>query len=97
MTTQHTPGPWTVESDQGGYAISSRGTDAPWQPHVANAWREADARLIAAAPRMLEALAKMERLATELFGDGDDVDGRARAQCIANMAEARAILRDVEG
>lgn len=68
---EHTPGPWTVEVDQGSVVVWSKfksqktGDDGDDRHVVAIPdWgpmdkREADARLIAAAPDMLAALQMM--------------------------------------
>jgi hypothetical protein len=53
----HTPGPWTFDNeptdDGTWYVQDSDGRDGQWVAEVAN---EANARLIAAAPELLEAL-----------------------------------------
>lgn len=55
---KHTPGPWKYENDSQGFICDSSGSDV-----VADAWysrdhevQEANARLIAAAPELLECL-----------------------------------------
>lgn len=65
--TKHTPGPWIVTDEQIGCSVI-RGADAPiehngvnfnFRAYVATTWggfNNADARLIAAAPELLEAL-----------------------------------------
>jgi hypothetical protein len=74
--SQHTPGPWTVKP---GHAFGSRNVYGPRKAHVAEVWNgstrdpaeaeavaEANARLIAAAPKMLEALkAALERMESD--------------------------------
>ena len=67
MTTSHTPGPWTLAPNcvygihvfgpDGGVIAQIQGRDEP--QHQANA------RLIAAAPEMLEALSKISANAAE--------------------------------
>ena len=58
--TKHTPGPWAVEGDNNGYMIVG-----PGQCYIADICasdglvNENDAALIAAAPAMYEALAKL--------------------------------------
>ena len=53
MTTQHTPGPWTVE----GHTVNARGVAYGFANSTASAHElRANARLIAAAPDMLAAL-----------------------------------------
>jgi hypothetical protein len=53
---KHTPGPWEIQDGQYIHAVAVKGSPciatSP-QPHE---WREADARLIAAAPEMLNNL-----------------------------------------
>ena len=57
MTKQHTPGPWHVEPapNRVHFAVRNDGV------HVVTGWREgaANARLIAAAPDLLEALRRL--------------------------------------
>jgi len=57
----HTPGPWTYSADdEGGYMVQ---VERDAQPIARVAWfdQEANARLIAAAPAMLEALEYLSR------------------------------------
>lgn len=66
MTGQHTPGPWAVIHDSycGHYQIESTGEAIAQVFYVDNAPDErgrADARLIAAAPELLEALDKVQK------------------------------------
>lgn len=59
MNTKHTPGPWTVNANginsPDGHIVFF---DVSGGPH------ETDARLIAAAPELLEALEKLEQTAS---------------------------------
>jgi len=64
MTSKHTPGPWTVEISEGELVVGQPGPDGsivyveryyPEDPE-----HRANARLIAAAPELLEALKKAE-------------------------------------
>ena len=74
MSTQHTPGPWwTTEHgirDRGGYIAHTNsaqryeGQAERYEREVAQ--READKRLIAAAPRMSDALKRAARILAEL-------------------------------
>lgn len=56
MTQHHTPGPWTVSEPTGVYIQSAAGGIAA----LTYSAKEADARLIAAAPDLLDALAFLE-------------------------------------
>jgi hypothetical protein len=88
MTEKHTPGPWSiwrdfnVIADKGTRAIAncggfsnSRNAEADHEENVANA------RLIAAAPDLLEALKEMVRLELllETYGPLDRACNMARA------------------
>lgn len=53
MTTKHTPGPWVVRPCGSGYAIDYNADQEQICDHV---YELPDARLIAAAPALLEAL-----------------------------------------
>jgi hypothetical protein len=61
MNTQHTPGPWTYEysndvGDDDAYFIEFYEVRTPDYKEVARVDNKADARLIAAAPDLLEVL-----------------------------------------
>lgn len=89
----HTPGPWHVmpqvdpsrldiqEKDDAGYAVAS----AWGGGNVMEEAMQSNARLIAAAPRMLDLLKRVVAIA----------DGKAVDRLMED--DARAILRDVEG
>lgn len=80
--TKHTPGPWTYfykhKYDEWHVALPMDGSQmktALCDDGIQSANREADARLIAAAPEMAEALTPFKALADAYFRDGrrDDV------------------------
>ena len=90
--TKHTPGPWTVASQDTetneipikcGKSILAR--VAP-RPHW-DATQEANARLIAAAPAMLEALRAVAALA----------NGQGRANLMEVAGQAQQIIAQAEG
>jgi hypothetical protein len=69
--SKHTPGPWFTTPQYGNYAVYSRGlvgddTGDGWEPCICEldsdepVNHEANARLIAAAPELLEALRDLE-------------------------------------
>jgi hypothetical protein len=63
MSTQHTPGPWSTDGTKSFYVLHNG-------DFVANASTAANARLIAAAPQMLEALrAALEPTTPETEGE----------------------------
>lgn len=73
MKPKHTPGPWRIETEnETGIPTISIRDGLNQQIATVNpyrlAWRDADARLIAAAPEMLEAL---ERVAVMLSAHND--------------------------
>jgi len=97
MNTKHTPAPWNISSANL-YAVNARGrgiatahgTDdvnySDFFPPTEEA--AANARLIAAAPDLLEALERLCRVASvELTGKRDDVLDQARA-AIAKVTNA---------
>ena len=53
--TKHTPGPWSIDPDDGGPWYCVREPGGGWIAQVPEP-DSADARLVAAAPEMLEAL-----------------------------------------
>jgi hypothetical protein len=59
---KHTPGPWTFEAKFNDHVIKGIPNDNGYEEYVASTWggeRQADARLIAAAPELLAALDAM--------------------------------------
>lgn len=103
MTAAHTPGPWKVTHDDyaGHYDVSTfdpqMGSEAIAQVfYVANApggRGEADARLIAAAPELLEALEKMLSLLNAVCALSDDNYARDDWQDVLNANAAIAKAR----
>ena len=59
MNMQHTPAPWTLDPCASGWMLISNGQDITAKPFDA---RDADARLIAAAPDLLAALQMVNRI-----------------------------------
>ena len=58
MTTQHTPGPWAISKPIGGNVYIEKGNRLIG--HIYRDNREANARLIAAAPDLLAALVAID-------------------------------------
>lgn len=98
MTTKHTPGPWAVKdsklsisvhSEDSDYSVCSLSVAAEYarSPSVARA----NARLIAEAPAMLEALRNLAGHFPDLAEVDLDDDERAAIE------QARAILNKLEG
>jgi hypothetical protein len=83
----HTPGPWYVNGD----CIEVDGPEGPRDVTLAVVLQEdnlaADARLIAAAPELLEALIKMRYTFTS-----DGTDDQHKACCMADAAIASAVI-----
>lgn len=102
--TRHTPGPWYVSGTIDGYAIRYRDQADYYTIATAHddigAWRNTDdeeaaanARLIAAAPELLEALRMM-------LEDADDAHGRGDGTpwvTFASMNRARAAIAKATG
>ena len=60
MSTQHTPGPWSVAVGDGCFVVETNDAFIRFVIHGSNQeGDEANARLIAAAPDLLEALNKL--------------------------------------
>ena len=87
----HTPGPWAYRPSNNGHFIAGIGENSGYLAEVRQCRSKqdirADARLIAAAPEMLEALKEIIAAA--------DGDGRNRLD--ASFATARAAIAKAEG
>jgi hypothetical protein len=89
--TEHTPGPWDVDAelaDTHGYMIRGPGHDVVVVAEGID--RLADARLIAAAPELLEAL-------RELCSSGVAIPEPGDQRGMAALAKARAALAKCGG
>lgn len=87
-TTKHSPGPWTCFKRSGGFSIESPGLHAVASINWIMAKRdcaEANARLIAAAPDLLEAL----RAAADYMGE--------MGHPVELLEQARAAIAKAEG
>lgn len=77
MNTKHTPGPWKWDGQlslfkiecSGGHIIDSAPYEGSWLSRYKPAEDEANARLIAAAPELLEALARIDQWPDEPIED----------------------------
>jgi hypothetical protein len=76
--TKHTPGPWHTAGDQGVQIRSQRDQIAKVWTMRGNEWK-ANARLIAAAPELLEALKDMIVLQAGTSSDPVETLRKARA------------------
>lgn len=93
----HTPGPWSFFADGGDFTIYD---DSYLNRHIASTSNggvpqdqvEANTRLIAAAPELLEALRACRSVLDALMGDTDPLDGTPalRACQAASAAIAKA-------
>ena len=68
MSAKHTPGPWHTAGDQGVQIRSQRDQIAKVWTMRGNEWK-ANARLIAAAPELLEALIELADCGAEAWGE----------------------------
>jgi hypothetical protein len=91
MTTTHTPGPWRV--GDAGHTVFGPKTNNPSPKTVASNLGKEDARLIAAAPELLEALKllfkEVEIESTESMLDGPIGDALAKAHDVIAKAEGK--------
>lgn len=101
--SKHTPGPWSVSKDGDDYNITYN-DDGNWLATVYDdddpfeGRPEADARLIASAPELLEAL---KALASEEWSEMDDDDLAYELsqgnEMVRSYIAARAALAKAEG
>lgn len=103
MTTKHTPGPWQAQDywiigcvEDSWDIMAGANTACPWR--VAKVFRsEADARLIAAAPDMYEALPDLSRVITWLQNGCDPIKAADELQVYQariDLAKAKAEGRE---
>lgn len=84
---QHTPGPWhEYQSEKYGFKMIS----SEYGESIANHVPNEDARLIAAAPEMLEMCKLFEECMTT-------IDGKDGYDASYELAKVRAVLAKVEG
>ena len=98
MTSEHTPGPWCIKDHRNvgeGFSITNAVADGPFYDGIASlADVEADARLIAAAPELLEALREL----TDDVADRFDLDSPSANPGIkSTVAAARAAVAKATG
>ena len=88
-----TPGPWRFVSDVGAHVIRQQRSDGEFEGYIASTWggeHIGNARLIAAAPELLEALMAMY----DEFNSGDINSGEAGVLIKAAAAILKATRRD---
>ena len=93
---KHTPGPWRVVDSWNDYMVESQnGEEIIWQdgPHNTPTINEANARLIAAAPDLLEALEHMLHRAHPAYVDDDFM----QEKLITAIEIARAAIAKAKG
>ena len=101
----HTPGPWIVTNDVGAHVIrgadvahtTESGLQFTHRNYVASIWggyHEADARLIAAAPDLLEALQALHARYRKAIGVQHWGAADAEADLMAQAAIAKATGAD---
>lgn len=89
MTTKHTPGPWNVTTSSAAHSVRNQRGERICTVNTAVTDQLAKARLIAAAPELLAALAGMIEMATHHAMD----DGEKRAI----LRAARAAIAKAKG
>lgn len=91
MSDGHTPGPWSFRGCDGGWAIDFNEDQEQVVDYV---YEEADARLIAAAPELLEALEDIANDYAERF----DMDSQSTNPGMKVVVEnARAAIAKARG
>lgn len=90
--TAHTPGPWTLDTVANGWMLVANGQDITAEAFDAT---EADARLIAAAPELLEALQSLTRALAE--AGLDTMPGDTMADVRTASEDALATIAKAEG
>lgn len=107
MNAKYTPGPWFYVTgaawttpqgpDDGGYCIATRASAAPINPSE----KDANLRLIAEAPAMVEALRALIPLAIEALAERATSDNEEDREQFADyqrdLDNGRAILARIDG
>lgn len=99
--TQHTPGPWTPCKCNGGekYNIECKGQGNDLLPiaTLRGCDNEANARLAAAAPELLEALGEAFASLNDLFDSGTVAPGYIMERAIAAHGKTSAAIAKATG
>ena len=90
MTSEHTPGPWFYERDFDYYLIETEDGHAVVTGKDNTEGNEADYRLIAAAPDLLEALRDMVALVRDVAPQYAESTVAANARAAIAKAEGRS-------
>jgi len=91
--TKHTQGPWYWEQDQ--YLF---GNDRQFEVLNGTIYNKADARLIAAAPELLEALESVEPIVSECFKNQVELNyGEVSEHTKGKLVNLRNAIRKAKG
>ena len=90
MTTKHTPGPWTVQWSVDDFGNDTNDITAPGTTVASDVQSYEDARLIAAAPDLLAALADIISWGEQATGHSMDAGNARECARIARAAIAKA-------
>ncbi len=97
--SKHTPGPWTIERNERGTSIKAIGP-LQAEEYAGSAWldvSDVDARLIAAAPDLLEALKDLLPILDKAWDYDGDVFGRLHNDAVDAWRQARAAIAKATG
>lgn len=105
MDTKHTPGPWKVSQNVSRHVVGPNGGivtcgELTWDGPGSSAVADANARLIAAAPELLEALRRMEVAANTVAYCHDKHRGNfaaALSEMESDAEAARAVIAKATG
>ncbi len=82
MTTKHTPGPWSYQATAGNHDFAVYPESTGRDIALVRDFNEPNARLIASAPELLEAL----ELALEVLSDvGADITGMDQGESVGSL------------
>ena len=92
MKAQHTPGPWVVDGKEVFSTVGGRRRIAQvWNFDVGQATSDANARLISAAPEILQALQELLEDADNYADDGVYPSPLTRSKARAAIAKATGV------
>ena len=94
---RHTAGPWELVKIKGGHQCVSKGRGVIVLQHDSSEEAQANARLIAMAPELLEAAERALPWLGKMIADGGHLGAVAPSACVKAMEALQAAIAKAEG